>query len=102
MKRNVKKALQAEVDLWRDIGTFPATYVLGDPVVRPLCNEVKKCQNCPVKAFTGESFCVNTPLWEWKMRALQASRQPLPENLLKVADSAGKMMAFLAAIYKHS
>lgn len=102
MKLKVRKAFRAEIDLWWDIGTFPATYVFGEPMVRPLCEQVKKCQNCPVKNFTGVPLCIDTPLWEWKMQAIEAAKMPLPENLLKVGEFAKEMMAFLSTVYKRS
>ena len=102
MELKVREAFRAEIDLWGDIGTFPATYVFGESVARPLCKEVKKCQNCPVMDFTGVPLCIDTPLWEWKMQAIEAAKMPLPENLLKVGDLAVEMRAFLATVYKHS
>lgn len=102
MKRSTKKAFQEEIELWRGIANAPAECILGEVAVRPLCNEVKKCQNCPVKEFTGLEFCLNTPLWEWKMHAIKASMRPLPENLIKVKDLAEEMQLFLATVYKHS
>ena len=102
MKSKVKKAFKAEISLWREITMFPSAFVFGESVARPLCKEVKKCQNCPVKDFTGVPLCIDTPLWEWKMQAIAAIKLPLPENLLKAGEFAKEMMAFLSTVYKRS
>lgn len=102
MKRKVKKAFKAEIELWRKIVMFPSDFIFDESVARPLCKEVKKCQNCPVKDFTGVPLCIDTPLWEWKMQAIEAAKMPLPENLLKVGNFAAEMRAFLSNIYKHN
>ena len=102
MKLKVRKAFKAEIDLWRKIAMFPSDFIFGESVARPLCKEVKKCQNCPVKDFTGVPLCIDTPLWEWKMQAIEAAKMPLPENLLKVGNMAVEMRAFLSTVYKHS
>ena len=102
MKSKVKKAFKAEISLWREIAMFPSDFIFDESVARPLCKEVKKCQNCPVKDFTGVPLCIDTPLWEWKMQAIEAAKMPLPENLLNVGNMAVEMRAFLSTVYKRS
>jgi hypothetical protein len=79
METGVLKALKGSIGKWQRIVNGRGVDRAADNC--PLCKYFSnKCGACPVKKWTGQSQCIDTPFWEW----VQHNADKHPGKPLKV------------------
>jgi len=101
MAKKAKKALEGSIQKW--IRIISEGGEDGGPDNCPLCqvyNNDKNCTGCPVKNFTRQDFCLETPYEEWDAHMYNAhyKTEVIKIRCEKCEELAKKELAFLQSL----